>query len=301
MYVAFTSAPSGVPAPAPTATTRAPSVAPSSTQAPSVTTCHYGSGMAWIERVVASDVASASYVWAVDLDQDGDVDVLGTSLHDDTVAWYENDGEESFTKHVLATDAASASFAGYHDFNLDGALDVVACSWGDNSTRVFFNYGDGTMRFEELVVDSTSGYVGIYNYDVDGDGDEDIIGVSFALRSIYWYKYSLVTTDDDQLGTTYTPSYEKLLISDGLAGPWFATPCDVDGDTDVDIVVATGYDFSITWLENDGNQDFSVRNVVDTELVQPRMVAAGARVRAFDGSSTRVVSDHTCQSTPSSP
>ena len=38
---------------------------------------------------------SADYavsVYAVDLDGDGDMDVLSASINDDKIAWYENDG-----------------------------------------------------------------------------------------------------------------------------------------------------------------------------------------------------------------
>jgi hypothetical protein len=39
------------------------------------------------------------------------------------------------------------------------------------------------------------------------------------------------------------------------------------------VLAATGYDFAVTWYENDGNMTFAVR-VVDTEVIQPREVVA---------------------------
>ncbi|KAH8057440.1 hypothetical protein JL720_14165 [Aureococcus anophagefferens] len=54
---------------------------------------------------------SPSFTWGVDLDQDGDMDVLTTSLHDNTVAWSENDGNQSFTERLLTSTAMSAAFA----------------------------------------------------------------------------------------------------------------------------------------------------------------------------------------------
>ena len=38
----------------------------------------------------------------LDVDGDGDMDVLSASLHDDTIAWYENDGSQSFTPMTSA-------------------------------------------------------------------------------------------------------------------------------------------------------------------------------------------------------
>ena len=47
---------------------------------------------------VISDAADAAWsVFAIDVDGDGDVDALSASGDDDTVAWYDNDGSQSFT------------------------------------------------------------------------------------------------------------------------------------------------------------------------------------------------------------
>ena len=68
----------------------------------------------WFENFYASDDGFASHaidvasvaprsVFGVDMDGDGDVDVLASSYEDDTVAWYENDGSESFAKRIVST------------------------------------------------------------------------------------------------------------------------------------------------------------------------------------------------------
>ena len=49
----------------------------------------------------ASSVDYASSVYAVDVDSDGDMDVLSASAHDDKIAWYENDGEENFSMNAV--------------------------------------------------------------------------------------------------------------------------------------------------------------------------------------------------------
>jgi len=57
------------------------------------------------EHVITTSAAWARVVYAADVDGDGDMDVLSASYNDDTIAWYENDGSESFTKHVITTQA----------------------------------------------------------------------------------------------------------------------------------------------------------------------------------------------------
>ena len=57
------------------------------------------------EHVISTNADGAYSVYAIDVDGDGDVDVLSASLNDDKVAWYENDGSQSFTEHVISTNA----------------------------------------------------------------------------------------------------------------------------------------------------------------------------------------------------
>lgn len=42
------------------------------------------------KRVITSTADGAHSVYAIDLDGDGDIDLLGASEHDDTIGWFEN-------------------------------------------------------------------------------------------------------------------------------------------------------------------------------------------------------------------
>jgi len=48
-------------------------------------------------------------VYAIDMDDDGDIDILSASWNDDKIAWYENDGNENFALHAVTTNAERAS------------------------------------------------------------------------------------------------------------------------------------------------------------------------------------------------
>jgi hypothetical protein len=41
----------------------------------------------------------------VDINNDGKMDLIATATNSDTVAWYENDGRQNFTKHVISSTA----------------------------------------------------------------------------------------------------------------------------------------------------------------------------------------------------
>ena len=49
-----------------------------------------GDGLAWQWNTITAAADGAIGVYAADLDRDGDVDVLSTSLNDKSITWYEN-------------------------------------------------------------------------------------------------------------------------------------------------------------------------------------------------------------------
>ena len=51
-----------------------------------------GDGSSWTATDIATNADAASSVYAVDLDGDGDMDIVSGSQLDDTIAWYENNG-----------------------------------------------------------------------------------------------------------------------------------------------------------------------------------------------------------------
>ena len=59
-------------------------------------------------HVITTSANWAMSVYATDVDGDGDVDVLSASSYDDKIAWYENDGNESFTTDAITTSADGA-------------------------------------------------------------------------------------------------------------------------------------------------------------------------------------------------
>ena len=56
-------------------------------------------GTNFTEHVVSTAADFAKGVYAVDMDFDGDIDVLSASFNDDTIAWYENEGDGMFVGH----------------------------------------------------------------------------------------------------------------------------------------------------------------------------------------------------------
>jgi hypothetical protein len=65
------------------------------------------------QLVISTTVTSARSVYATDLDNDGDMDVLSASRDDDKIAWYRNDGSGSFSSQLVISKAADAARSVY--------------------------------------------------------------------------------------------------------------------------------------------------------------------------------------------
>ncbi|MBI90087.1 MAG: hypothetical protein CMG60_08385, partial [Candidatus Marinimicrobia bacterium] len=68
-------------------------------------THHIFASVTFNESIISTNADGAKSVHALDMDGDGDMDVLSTSYSDDKVAWYENDGSQNFTEQVISTNA----------------------------------------------------------------------------------------------------------------------------------------------------------------------------------------------------
>ena len=93
----------------------------------------------WTEHPVSTDVDAAQSVFAADMDGDGDLDVLSASFNDDKIAWYENDGSQTFTLRVISTAANGANFVIAADVDGDGDLDVLSASFNDDKIAWYEN------------------------------------------------------------------------------------------------------------------------------------------------------------------
>jgi hypothetical protein len=68
-------------------------------------------------------------VYATDLDNDGDADVLSASAGDNKIAWYPNDGAGNFgVQQIISTNTIGAYSVYATDLDGDGDTDVLSAS-----------------------------------------------------------------------------------------------------------------------------------------------------------------------------
>jgi len=145
-----------------------------------------------LESFVTHTVSTsgASSVYAVDVDGDGDMDVVGSSAG--SVGWYENDGSENFNTNIVSTSGVSSVYA--VDLDGDGDMDVLGSSAGSVS---WYKNG-GSENFSTHIITTAAGDAqSVYTADVDGDGDLDVLSAALGDSKISWYEinYSPVAND----------------------------------------------------------------------------------------------------------
>ncbi len=203
------------------------------------------------QQIISTEVNSPESVYATDLDNDGDIDVLSASL-DNKIAWYENDGIGNFgLQQIITTFAGGAQSVYAADLDGDGDEDVMSASAADDKILWFENLGNGNFGMLQVVTNVTDFAVCVYASDLNNDGRIDILSASRNDNKIAWYQ----NDGDDNFGA-------QQIISIDADGANSVYASDLDNDGDVDVLSASVYDNKIAWYENDGSGNFSAQLII---------------------------------------
>jgi len=201
-------------------------------------------------QTITTGAPGVASVFASDLDGDGDIDVLSAAREDNSVAWYENtDGLGAFgAPNVLTSSSLLVYYAIVFaaDLDSDGDTDALYAASGPDGYHevVWFENTDGLGSFgpEQVVDAGNREFTCVVAADMDGDHDVDIV----VTASGYYYDYVLWYENVDGLGTF--GAYRT--ISQSIRCPHSVQAADMDGDGDIDVVVASRCDHRITWYVN---------------------------------------------------
>jgi hypothetical protein len=166
-----------------------------------------GAGISWAEHIVDSNFVGANCIYATDIDQDGYVDVLGTSGTIDLVSWWK------------VTEFCSE---GYLESSI---LDVGQASVWES----FSNNGyqpSGTSLGYQFRSSQDPGNMGVWSDTLYGT-NIDLTGVLADSTEFIQYKTILQTTDPLKtpiLGEITVAYSEYLGIPEHGSGSWSLTP-----------------------------------------------------------------------------
>ncbi|MCP3980860.1 MAG: hypothetical protein GY716_16280 [bacterium] len=221
-------------------------------------------------RAVTREAEIAEDVYAADLDDDSDIDVLSASFLDNKISWYEydeTDGEVTFTEHVISTEAQRAKSVFAADLDGDMDMDVLSASVFDNKISWYENEpsveeGEAPRTFTEHVISiNAMGAQAVTAGDVDGDGDIDVLSASLEDDKIAWYENEPAVEQGDapRMFTEHPIATDALRASDVML-------VDLDGDDRPDVLASSSEDGTVAWYRNDGTDvtppTFAVREVI---------------------------------------
>ncbi|MFQ5717953.1 MAG: FG-GAP-like repeat-containing protein [Acidobacteriota bacterium] len=225
----------------------------------------------------APAVFSPTGVLAIDVDGDGDLDVLSSSFADAKIAWYENLGTGNFgdpatNQKVISTGAIGAFAVSAADIDGDGDVDVLSASQSDSRIVWYENSGapaaPGEWTFHDV---STAAMAArqVIAADLDADGDLDLLSASVFGNPIAWYE----NLGGGVFGDAATN--QRVISSTVLSGR-AAVAGDVDGDGDLDPISASCVDNTVAWYENSGSTTTGIWNqrVVSSTAACPESVFA---------------------------
>lgn len=186
----------------------------------------------------------------VDLDSDGDPDLITTGGSDQMIGIYENDGTGYFTERTYTAGlgpVVNCTSVVSFDCDGDGDLDLYAVCW-NATNRLFRNVG--SFGFVNItagsgLADSGLG-TGSCAGDYDGDGDMDIYLTNHTGISGSTIPNRLFRNNGNDTFTDVAPS----LGVDVMFSTFQTVMTDIDRDGDIDIYVSNGKGGAPSYREN---------------------------------------------------
>jgi len=218
-----------------------------------------------IEHIVSDNTAASSKVHLVDIDGDGDTDVVSSdSDNGGSLVWYKNnDGAgTNWTQQTIEGSVAGAVLIQSADLDSDGDMDVICPLWNGNVISWWENEdGAGSSWSSHAITGYFEDPRGVTIGDIDADNDPDIIGTAYDGNQVACW-------ENDSLGQSWT----QHMIDDDFAAAFTVGHGYIDCDTDIDVVAGGGS--SIAWYDNSDTAPGVVwfKHTVDGTFTSPHSV-----------------------------
>jgi hypothetical protein len=204
-----------------------------------------------------------TYVIAMDMDQDGDMDVAGCAYNSGKIFWSENTNGQgtAWTRHVIGT-VGTPRFIAAADFDGNGYRDIVASSDSENKI-VLFLYSPAGWNPNTIIATNFDARQ-IRAIDMNQDGLTDIVGVSSHSGDVCWWK-------NNGTSTNWNQSY----VDGALMGAYTCDVGDFNGDGHPDIVAASYSEGDVVAYIAQSPFGYSwSRYIIETSYNHPVSVAA---------------------------
>ncbi len=173
--------------------------------------------------------------FTVDVDHDGDLDIVGAGWQEDGVFWFENPGqsdsaqEEQMWEKRLITPSLHTEGLWRADLTGDGVDEILAVHY--TASEVFYIDVSGPQPKKVKVGGEEGDEHGVGAGDIDGDGKVDVVTVKG------WYRQETPTEWE------WNPDFELGDVGFGIQ------VYDVNADGRNDLIFGRGHSYGLFWME----------------------------------------------------
>lgn len=219
-----------------------------------------GNGQFSSQKVISTDVPFVFNIELADLDQNGGIDVVADDNWDGNIVWFSNDGSGQFGSKQNISSGVYFSSLSTGDVNNDGNVDLAV----HDTYRMLLFKGDGTGQFssERFPVKNVFFTYDLDLADVNGDSFKDYLTTIDLADQVKWYE----NDGTGAIGASHS------VTNDMLSTPREVEYFDMDGDGDLDPIVAAEWNHKISWFENKENGFSGEKIVTDESLVEPEVI-----------------------------
>ncbi|MBL7787610.1 MAG: T9SS type A sorting domain-containing protein [Chitinophagales bacterium] len=180
------------------------------------------------ENIITNSAENLTDFCTADLDQDGWTDIITVSQTDNTIIWYRNQQNDTFSEaRITHTESHKLQTLAPIDIDQDGDIDIATASADDNTIAYYLNDGQGNLSPASFISQQVTGASNLAAGDIDGDGKIDLISIGTTGKVVYWHK---------NLGDGNFDN--RLIVADTLR-PIGIFVADPDKDGLMDIIVSS--------------------------------------------------------------
>lgn len=207
----------------------------------------FANGLTWTEHQIEPPTIRRGAtiivdLVSIDLDADGDPDVVVADRDGGSLRWFENESAGStWTERSVATSLNSPERIAIGDFDGDLNLDLAASTSTDGVIRWFENNGGSPPTFIARQVSvAVPGAMAVAAGDLDCDGDVDLASSSLTNSTVIWH-------ENNGNGLSWT---DRSVGS--LSQVREIQVADLDRNGSFDLICASEDGNTVHWFESDG-------------------------------------------------
>ncbi len=188
-------------------------------------------GRVWHKCIIKKHFSGGLQVFGRDVDNDGDIDIIGAATQDDIV-WWENQGkyDTEWRQHYIDPNVFEVTAIYPSDIDNDGDIDIISCLYKIDSIYISFNRdGKGTLWDKKRIEDNHEGVNLLACGNINNDGINDPIATAFRVKDVSWWNDEMKAQQE----------WVQFDVDKEFDRPTVIAVGDLEGDMDTDIVVGS--------------------------------------------------------------